>query len=248
MTPMSSELFTRIEALTTKAGELVDKGHLLRAAEYYVRAAEAAQPLGEDNLVALHMRLQQSNLVGASATAAVDAATADPRVEAAHRTECIALISGAVAALERRRAAGTLLAGKCAVAEEVWCARQYKLADPRMQTARAAGWGALVGHDQFLRAAKNTLEVLARARWYAAECSAAQFQSFAQHAVLAAELMQQPRRNGDVAMHVENPVCGRAALRRRCGGCSWTRRAPGAAAGGRVAEAAAQRRAAGAPH
>ena len=47
------------------------------------------------------------------------------------------------------------------------------------------------------------LRVLANASLFAAECSGAQFCSFAEHIVQAAELMQQPRRHGNVGMGVE---------------------------------------------
>ena len=41
---------------------------------------------------------------------------------------------------------------------------------------------------------------------FTAECSAAQFQSFAEHVVQATELMQQPRRHSNVAMSLEAEV------------------------------------------
>ena len=64
----------------------------------------------------------------------------------------------------------------------------------------------LVGYDQFLMAAKNALDVLLRARLFAADCSDAQFESFARHVVLAAELMHQPwRKSGDVPVPNEVP-------------------------------------------
>ena len=62
---------------------------------------------------------------------------------------------------------------------------------------------ALVGVETFLRAANTAWLVLVHAELYAAACSAAQFQSFAQHVVHATELMQLPRRLGDVAVDQE---------------------------------------------
>ena len=116
---MLSDVLARVEAFAGKADELARKGHLLRAAENFGRAAEAARALGADNLVALYMLMRQGNMLIAFATAR-DAANANPCILAAHRAESIALLSCVLATLERRRAAGTLLEGKCAAAEEAW--------------------------------------------------------------------------------------------------------------------------------
>ena len=64
---MSSDILTRVHVLSEKAEELAQKGHLLRAAENFGRAAEVARALGEDNLVTLHMELRRSNMLGAYA-------------------------------------------------------------------------------------------------------------------------------------------------------------------------------------
>ena len=113
---MSADVLKRVEAIIDKAEELGDKGHALRAADYFSRAAEAARALGEDNLVEVHLYMRRGNQLAAFATAP-GAASADPCILAAHRAESVALLSGAIAALERRRVAGTLLEGKCAIAE-----------------------------------------------------------------------------------------------------------------------------------
>ena len=202
---MSSDVIARVDAFYQKADELGGKGHLLRAAENFSRAAEAARPLGEDNLVMLHMRLQRGHLLACFATAPDALATVDLRTLAAHRAEFIALLSGAIAVLERRRVAGTLLEGKCTAAEEAWYTfdpgRRVKTAG--YTAADAASSAALIGYEQFLRAAKHATGVLLDAFWYAAECSDAQFQTFAQQVVHAAELMQQPRRHNDKALLYE---------------------------------------------
>ena len=199
---MSADVIARVHALDKKADELADKGHILRAAENFGRATEAAQPLGADSLVMLHMQLRQSTMLAAHATLAPDA-TADPCILAAHRTESIVLLSGAVEALERRRVADTLLNGQCAAAEVAWYANQLQLKTniPAAETASLAA--LIVGYEQFMHAAKNAMDVLGHARHFAAECSYAQFQSFAQHAVHATELMQQRRRHNDMALSVE---------------------------------------------
>ena len=199
---MSSDVIARVDAFADKAETLCDKGHLLRAAENFGRAAEAARALGADNLVTLYMRLRQGNMHDGYAINAPDD-TVDPQVLTAHHAESVVLFSGAVDALERRRLAGTLLQGKCAAAEVAWCARDRQRQDPDCTAADAASWAALFGYEEFLYAARLALTVLSEARLYAPVCSDAQFQSFAQHVVHAAGLMQQPRRHSNVAMDIE---------------------------------------------
>ena len=199
----SSGIIARVRALCQKADELCNKGYLLRAVENYGRAVEAARALGADNLMALHMQQRQGGLLLTHAVhlAETTAAEADNRI-AAHRAQCITLLSGAVAALERRRVADTLLEGKCTAVEEAWKAWDIQL-DARLSDVTAVSFAALVGYEQFLRAGAYVLSVLAHARLFAAECSAAQFHSFAQHVVHAAQLMQQPRRHGDISLSME---------------------------------------------
>ena len=200
----SSSTLARVQTLQQKADELADKGHIPRAAEIYGRAAEAARSLGADNLVALHLQLRQCSMlcVAYAAVAPLDASSSYLRTCAAYRAEAIMLLSGAVEALERRRAAGTLLDGKCSAAEEAWNAGVLQRRH-RHSPAEAASLAAFVGYEEFLRAAKSALFVIAFARAFALECSNFQFQSLAGHAVRAAELMQQPRRHGDTTFGIE---------------------------------------------
>ena len=199
---MSSDILARVEALSAKAEGLAGKGHALRAAENFGRAAEAARALGADNFVALHMELRQGNMLGGYAMASQDD-TADLRIRAgACRAECIALLSGAVEALERRRLAGTLQEGKCAAFEEAWLTASV-LRLEAVPAAFAASWAALVGYEQFMRAAVTLSRILLNAGPFAVECSYEQFQSFAYLVVHAAEMMQQPRRHGDVLLEHE---------------------------------------------
>jgi hypothetical protein len=61
---MSSDVVDRVLAHVAKAEELIGKGQLFRAADYYGRAAEAAdalEPGRADNLAAVDMRLNQAN-------------------------------------------------------------------------------------------------------------------------------------------------------------------------------------------
>ena len=203
-----SDLSGLLTALAEKANELVGKGYLLRAAENVGRAAEVAHAWGEDNLIALNMQMRQGDvLCGYAITASLNT-TADPRILAGHRAEGVALLSGAVEALERRRVAGTLLEGKCMRFEQAWRTCQLRQLSnasglgPRYTADEADSWAALVGYEQFLEAAINIFN-LAYADLFAAECSTAQFQRFTQHVVHAAELMQQPRRHGDAALDIE---------------------------------------------
>ena len=209
---MLSEGIARVRALAYKARALgSDKGHVLRAAERSGRAVEAARNLvpGPDNLTAVDMQLSQASALyiysllsgGGSALTACTrntclVITTTSNSVDAHRAECIALFSAAVAALERRRVVGALLDSE--LAEALASARVH---DP---DAEASHWSIkLEGYEVFLHAAKFVLCILVNSALYAAECSAAQFQSFAQHVVHAMELMQQPRRHGKSTMPSE---------------------------------------------
>ena len=88
--------------------------------------------------------------------------------------------------------------------EENWYAGHMQRQNAALMTV-ATCWAPLVGYSQFLRAAGIASNVLASARVFAAlGCSGAKLESFAQHVVHAAELMQQPRRHGNVALEVES--------------------------------------------
>ena len=188
---MSSEDVTRARAFCKKAEELCGVGHLLRSAEYYGRAAEAARALGPDNLVAVGAQRFQAHVLLNYLTA-VDDDTADARVISAYRANIVALLSTVVAALERRRLAGTLLEGKCTATEEAWYAAEWIVADGWSATATAT-WAKLFGYTTFIRTADLISGLFVNAFFFAGECSASQFQSFAQHVVHCTDLMQQPR-------------------------------------------------------
>ena len=201
---MSSETLALVQEFHVKADELAKKGHILRAAENYGRAAEAARALGDDNLVAVHMRMRRGSMVGLFALKAPADGAADPCAIAAYRAQYIALAIGGMEALERRRLAGTLQDGKCAAAEEAWLAGVLQRHDADMTAAEAASSAALVGYEGFMQAANVASHVLVRARTrFAAECTDAHIQSAVQHVVHAADMMQQPRRDGHVSLYVE---------------------------------------------
>jgi len=200
---MSSGAFAQARAFFLKANELYAKGHLLRAAENYSRAAEAARALapGPENLVVADMQLNRGHMLLSHATF-LDNSTAEARsVVASHCAESVALLAAAVAALERRRMAGTLLDGKCTVAEEAWFAAELQAVG---DSADEVAWQAkLVGYSAFLRAAYTTICLLRNAFAFEAECSATQFEAFTQHVVHAVDLMQLPRSHGTTPMDAE---------------------------------------------
>jgi len=189
---MSSDVIARVMAFYQKARELDEKGHLLRASENYARADEAARALdpGPDNVVALNMQRWKASVLRnhAYAVGETDAVAVDPR----HRADCISLLSSVVAALERRRVAGTLLAGKCTLAEEAWHAVEVRAFPAASVTWRAQ----LVGYDIFLQTAMSVLGVLVNAWFFASECSATQFECFVQHVAHAADMFMLPRSHG----------------------------------------------------
>jgi len=199
---MSSAAFAQARAIYRKAEELSAKGHLLRAAEYYKRTAEAARALdsGPDNLIVAELQRDQGHMLLSYVTG-VDNSTADARVVAAHRANSVALLSAVVAALERRRMAGTLLEGKCTAAEEAWYAAE--LQDGGISADEVAWRSKLVGYNTFLRAAHSIMGLLDNAWLFREECSAAQFEASAQHVVDATDLMQLPRSHGTAALIAE---------------------------------------------
>ena len=196
---VSSDAIARVDTLYEKASELSNKGHVLRAAEIYGRAAEAACALGADNLVLLHMNLQQSRMHFDYVTAAPKV---DARTLAHHLGKYLELVASAVAALNRRRMAGTLLEGTCAAAEEEWNATKLQRFND-FPAATAASWAALVGYQEFLHGARCAVDIFTFAELFVSKCSAEQFQTFAQHIEDAAELMQQPRRYFIVGLQAE---------------------------------------------
>ena len=200
---MSSDAIARMLAFYKKADELCSHGQVLRAAENYGRAAEAARALGADNLVTLHALLRQGDMFMGYALGSVISVDSNPHIRAAHRADAIAIYTGAVEVLERRRVAGTLLEGKCTAVEESWRARVMMQRSPDFTPAEAASWATLIGYEEFLRAATYISDVLKFAHLYEAECSYAQFQCFTQHVVHATDLMQQPRRHSGSPMHEE---------------------------------------------
>ena len=195
---MSSDVIAQVHAFFHKAFELAAKGKILSAAENFGRGAEAARALGADNIVAARLQLRQGNLL-LSAAADVKMAA---HIRVANRVECIALFADAVAVMERRRVAGTLLEGKCSAVEQLY-ATQVLQEDKELTYAEAFSLARLFGYEVFVSAACSAMQVLANAGSFSAECSHTQLQFFAQHVVYAAELMQLPRCDNGTAVRVE---------------------------------------------
>jgi hypothetical protein len=109
---------SRVLALTYKAYELVRIGHYARAAEKYRLAAEEAEKAlpDPDCLVTCSLRQEQLHALLRHATSSV----ARPADADALREACLRLLPSAMAVLERRKAAGTLLPGSCRPAEETY--------------------------------------------------------------------------------------------------------------------------------
>ena len=180
---MSSDILARIEALTNKADVAQSNGRLLRAAEYYRCAAEVARELGPDNLVAIQLQLFQGTHLGDYGFSRLYfAVDADAAVLAAHRAQAKALLLDAIEVLDRRRAADTLLEGKCSPDEAWYC---------RFSSASVA---PLIGYDVFMMAALQATVMILRADAYQAEDSESQLRVCFHHVMCAAHLMQQPRR------------------------------------------------------
>lgn len=198
---MSSDILSRILTLHKKADELAHKGHVLRAAENYGRAADAARSLGADNLIMLHMQLYQASslAVYVAEAKANTKIQADPDMVAAHCKACITLSFDAVEALERRRVASTLVEGRCDAVEELWFYETCQLGIEKPNTPAAS-----VGYQTFVQAARDVLILLCRARGCFAGCADVQLQSFVRHVVHAGEWMQQPRHNNTGPLQAES--------------------------------------------
>jgi hypothetical protein len=140
---MSAEAeWAAVSALDAKAFKLCDKGHFARGAEAYGVAAAAAQALGHvDCLVTAllqvdeaHTRITHTRLPGVGD---------DDLVAALTRT--YDLLGTAVATLQRRKAAGTLLAGACRPAEEAWNRARHRFQPGALQRPRHRSPGTAAG-------------------------------------------------------------------------------------------------------
>lgn len=197
---MFEDVLARVHALKAKGVDLADKGHTLRAAEYYARAVEAARELGEDNLVVAFMQAQQASESCSHVLYAASVNAAEPHDLALHRASCITLLCSSMAAMERRRAAGTLLEGKCTAAEKAWYAGLLRREHPQLD---ATSWTVLVGYRLYMSVATCALPMLGNAFVFEADCSYAQFQGFTRHVVHATDLLHLQRSQRDIYLTTE---------------------------------------------
>ncbi len=125
---------SRVVALTNKAVTLKGRGHFARAAEVYAEAVATAQALQQPDCVILaHLQASHADALLAYAnTAGVPEAR---RVELI-RCGFLELLPAAIAPLERRMAAGTLLAGASRPYEVAWCAAKWRTAKRLRQTCQ----------------------------------------------------------------------------------------------------------------
>jgi hypothetical protein len=164
---------SRVVALSNKAMTLESRGHFARAAEVYAEAVTAAQAVQQqDCVIVAHLQTSHANaLLGHANTAGVLEAR---RVELA-RSAFLDLLPAAMASLERRKAAGTLLPGACRPYEVAWSAA--KLAHDQAIAAnmpnaavcvpptaeKISAWSAYVGYDAYMLTASIALQLCALA-------------------------------------------------------------------------------------
>jgi hypothetical protein len=168
---MASVDVSRVVAFANKAATLTSKGHWARAAEIYAEAVDAAQALHQPDcvIVADMQALHANALLAHACTAGVPEAR---RVELM-RSAFLELLLAAMAPLQRRMAAGTLLAGACRPHEVAWFAAKTVHANAlagSMPNAAArvpptaeetSAWSAYVGYDAYMRTAGIALQLCA---------------------------------------------------------------------------------------
>jgi hypothetical protein len=163
----------RAVALSNKAATLKSKGKFARAAEIYAEAVTAAQALLQpDCVIVAHLQaLHATALFGHAYTAGV------PEARGVHlmRLALQELLPPAMASLERRKAAGTLLAGACRPHELAWCAATTTHADALAADVpnaaarvpwtaeETSAWTAYVGYDAYMITALLALHLCALA-------------------------------------------------------------------------------------
>jgi hypothetical protein len=211
----SSPDLSRVIALTNMAGDLLDKGHVARAGDKYGQAADAAMALpdAEDSLILATSRLNQARMLIATAQPS-DQAHRAPNADALDERAFCVLLPAAMAALDARRTAGTLMPGRCRAAEVTWraahlryvSASSHTLEAPQMEAVHVAQIAQYVGYEAFSLAAHCALIALVdllRSR----QCSAAAAQRAERMLVFVAsalELAAQPRGNLELGLVAES--------------------------------------------
>jgi hypothetical protein len=114
-------------ALTNKALTLEIRGHWARTAEIYAEAAAAAQALHQpDCVIVAHLQASHAEALLAHAETA---GVPEARRRELIRSALLELLPAAMASLQRRLAAGTLLPGACRPYEMAWWAAKTAHAD-----------------------------------------------------------------------------------------------------------------------
>jgi hypothetical protein len=190
---MASPDISAVVALCNKSFDLDHVGHCARSHEYSRRALAAAEALGaQDCLIMAYLQLED-------ATQMIDKKV---KHDAGHGTAealppeaaMVSLFFVAAATLQRRRAAGTLLAGVCRPAEVEW---EYRIKKHRAEVRRAdegsAELAPLVGYKLFLSAAEFACLMLVLGHRGNLAVSAGQLRKCVALIADAAELVLQPR-------------------------------------------------------
>ena len=189
---MSSRDLSRVLALTQKVAELHRKEHHARAVEKSAAAISAAQELAqEDCLVVVHLQLLHITALNEHAQ------TPGLAVEALSQAlyQPLEMVLAVIEALERRRAAGTLLAGACrSWPEEEWYGEylQRREALNRQEPytpEELALLVKLVGYDAYLMAAAAATNAMMVTLFYELPC----VEPFARFILGAIDLFEQPR-------------------------------------------------------
>jgi hypothetical protein len=184
-----------VAALFNKSTDLLLSGHRARSDEYLERALAAAQALGAaDCLIMAMLLLEQADALMQAALSAMDRGTP---ATAQLFAPMVPPYLAAVATLQRRRAAGTLLAGTCRAAEEAWERLKFEHtaargghSDPH---AFATALAPLVGYKAFLSAAYFAAQLVLLAGSAALPMSAAQLRECVVFMTDAVELFMLPR-------------------------------------------------------
>jgi hypothetical protein len=210
---MAAPDFSAAWALNVKAGGLFRAGHVARSNEYMSRALAAAQAVGEpDCLIVAELQVASASALDDAAVVVTDAARRADLLRTAFEQ-----LFAAVATLQRRRTAGTLLAGACRPAEEAWHEQSWVLMTTawteRVPDGEAAANAAkkvapLVGYDLLLRVANLMLFVSERLRLENVPITLEQLRFVLLFVADAVELMSQPRAHEELPLPMEGHFAG----------------------------------------
>jgi hypothetical protein len=186
-----------VSALSQKGVEQLRKGRYQRAADKFAAAIAAARALpsaGPDCLVAAHLEVQHSDVYLTQS----DVAGLPPADRAQALVRAYAALPDVLAVLQRRRAAGTLLAGGCTAREEAWwLVQQVQIATVHgllLKRAAVEHFAPLMGYELYMITATVALGAVSRAvDERIAAVAPEQLPVLCGFAASAAELLAQPR-------------------------------------------------------